>query len=277
MEAIYEEILRLQHCGEKAVLATLTEALGSTPQGLGAKLLIYPDGRTLGTIGGGCMEAEIVERAREVLDTGAALKVRVRLSPDPVAGRDAVCGGVVEAFLEPIQGRPRIVILGAGHIGQALAALAAVAGYRVALADDRIRYANRERFPSADEILVDDFEAALKRLRPGPCDHLVVVTRGHEYDKDCLRAALQYPTAYLGMIGSKTKVAKTFKALRAEGVAEQNLAQVHAPIGLDLGAETPGEIAVAILAEIIAWQHRRHTDRIGSLKHASSTQPTQAG
>jgi xanthine dehydrogenase accessory factor len=184
---------------------------------------------------------------------------------------------VVEAFLEPIQGRPRIMILGAGHIGQALAAMATAAGYRVALADDRIRYANRERFPSVEEIVVDDFEAALKRLRPGPSDHLVVVTRGHQHDQDCLRAALQYPVAYLGMIGSKTKVAKTVKALRAAGCAEPSLAQIHAPIGLDLGAETPGEIAVSILAEIIAVHRRRNPGQIGSLKQAASSERVPAG
>jgi xanthine dehydrogenase accessory factor len=273
MEEIYEEILRLQRSGEKAVLVTVVEALGSTPQGLGAKMLIYPDGRTFGTIGGGCMEAEILEKARAVLDNEVPIKVRVRLSPDPISGRDAVCGGVIEAFLEPVRGEPRIVILGAGHIGQALATMAQVAGYRVAVADDRIRYANRERFPSADEVVVDDFEAALKRLRIGPCDHVVVVTRGHEHDKGCLRGALQYPAAYLGMIGSKTKVAKTLKALSAEGMTQESLAKVHAPIGLDLGAETPGEIAVSILAEIIALHHRRDPARIGSLRPAPTSQP----
>ncbi|HEX9635890.1 MAG TPA: XdhC/CoxI family protein [Acidobacteriota bacterium] len=262
--------MRLQRNGEPAVLVTVIEALGSTPQGLGAKMLVYPDGRSLGTIGGGCMEAEILEHARAVLQSGIPLKVRVRLTPDPISGRDAICGGVVEVFVEPVCGRPRIVILGAGHIGQALASVASVAGYRVALADDRIRYANQERFPGADEIVVDDFEAALKRLEPKPSDYVVIVTRGHEHDKDCLRAALQAPVAYVGMIGSKTKVVKTLKALRAEGVDQAVLRRVHAPIGLDLGAESPGEIAISILAEIMACRRGRDAARIRSMSQRAT-------
>jgi xanthine dehydrogenase accessory factor len=265
MEALYEEILRIQRAGEQAALVTVIEALGSTPQGLGAKMLVYPDGHTLGTIGGGCMEAEVLDQARRAIEARQPSKLKVRLAPDPVSGRDAICGGVVELFIEPIRCRPRVVILGAGHIGAALAPLVRIAGYRVAVADDRVRYANRERFPEVEELIVDDFAAAIKRLALGPTDYVVIVTRGHEFDKECLALALQSPAAYVGMIGSKTKVAKSLKALRQEQPPEARLARLFAPIGLDLGAVSPGEIAVSILAEIIALEHDRDLARLSSL------------
>lgn len=330
------------------VVAHIVRHRGSTPRKTGAHMLIDPSGSHLGTVGGGCGEAEVLARAHRVLGTGEPALTEVRLLEEHGWDSPSICGGVLDVFLERIgptaggiapaafmgtldgittagraavvatvvatstpgqlgrktiiDGRgtqhaplgdaaldagivdgaltaiaesrphaidvgdarvylevvadpPELVVVGAGHVGAALARLAGRSGFQVVVVDDRQAFANPVRLPEAHGIVVEDPVAALRALGPRADRHVVLVTRGHQLDAECLRVALGMELAYLGMIGSRRRVARIREQLLAEGVDPSPLARLHAPIGLDIGAETPAEIAIAILAEII--DHRR--------------------
>ncbi|BCV22442.1 XdhC family protein [Moorella sp. Hama-1] len=164
--------------------------------------------------------------------------------------------GRVTLFLEPVSPEPEVLILGGGHVGQQVAALAGLAGYRVTVVDDRPDFANEQLFPAAARVICAPFTAALQELKINPSTFIVIVTRGHRYDYECLRAVIQAPAAYIGMIGSRRRIQGVRERLLAEGINQEALARVHAPIGLDIGAETPAEIAISILAEIIRVYRR---------------------
>jgi xanthine dehydrogenase accessory factor len=230
-------------------------ASGSTPQRTGAKMLVYADGRTVGTIGGGCYEADALGRARDAIATGRPALVKYDLNDDFVEESGLICGGQMEVYIDPIAPAPALYIIGAGHVGYHLARFAHDAGFRIHVIDDREKFANRERFPSAASVVVDDIPAWLHGAEIPASACVVVVTRGHTHDFDALRALGARDLRYLGLIGSRAKVARLFDALSAEGMPRECLDRVHAPIGLDIGAITPAEIAVAILAELIAVRH----------------------
>lgn len=234
---------------------TIVRANGSTPQRIGAKLLVFPDGRTVGTIGGGCYENDAIGRAREVIASGKPALVKYDLNDDFVEESGLICGGQMEVYIDPISPAPRLYIVGAGHVGFHLARAAADAGFRIHIVDDREKFANRERFPSAEAIVVDDIPAWLHRADVPSNAYVVVVTRGHTHDFDALRALAARDLRYLGLIGSRAKVVRVFEALLAEGMPPECLERAHAPIGLDIGAVTPAEIAISILAELIAVRH----------------------
>jgi xanthine dehydrogenase accessory factor len=234
---------------------TIVRANGSTPQRIGAKLLVFPDGRTVGTIGGGCYENDAIGRAREVIASGKPAIVKYDLNDDFVEESGLICGGQMEVYIDPISPAPRLYIVGAGHVGFHLARAAADAGFRIHIVDDREKFANRERFPSAEAIVVDDIPAWLHRADVPSNAYVVVVTRGHTHDFDALRALAARDLRYLGLIGSRAKVVRVFEALLAEGMPPECLERAHAPIGLDIGAVTPAEIAISILAELIAVRH----------------------
>ena len=239
--------------GEEVALVTIVSANGSTPQRVGAKMLVYADGRIVGTIGGGCYENEALWKARECLKTRKAVTVRYELADDFAAESGLICGGQMEVFIEPIEPSPAVYIFGAGHVGQFVARVAHDAGFRVHVVDDREKFANRERFPEAAEIVVDDIPAWLARTSLPSSAYAVIVTRGHRHDLDALRALAPRNLRYLGLIGSRAKVKRIYDVLVEDGsVAIDHLENVHAPIGLDIGAVTPQEIAVAIVAELIA-------------------------
>jgi xanthine dehydrogenase accessory factor len=239
--------------GEDVALVTIVSANGSTPQRVGAKMLVYADGRVVGTIGGGCYENEALWKARETLKTRKACTVRYELADDFAEESGLICGGQMEVFIEPIEPSPAVYVFGAGHVGQYVARVAHDAGFRVHVVDDRAKFANRERFPDAIEIVVDDIPAWLaKTTLPGSA-YAVIVTRGHRHDLDAMRALAARKLRYLGLIGSRAKVKRIYDALVEDGsVPIEQLETVHAPIGLDIGAVTPQEIAVAIVAELIA-------------------------
>jgi xanthine dehydrogenase accessory factor len=241
--------------GEPAALVTIVRANGSTPQRTGAKMLVYADGRTVGTIGGGCYENDALGKAREAIATGKPALVRYDLNDDFVQESGLICGGQMEVYIDPIAPAPRLYIIGAGHVGFHLARTAADSGFRIHVVDDREKFANAERFPSADAIVVEDIADWLHQADLPPSAYVVVVTRGHTHDFDALRALAARDLRYLGLIGSRAKVARVFDALTAEGMPAECLARVHAPIGLDIGAVTPAEIAISILAELIAVRH----------------------
>ena len=244
--------------GEEVALVTIVAANGSTPQRVGAKMLVYADGRVVGTIGGGCYENEALWKAREALKTRKACTVKYELTDDFAEESGLICGGQMEVFIEPIEPSPAVYIFGAGHVGQFVGRVAHDAGFQVFVIDDREKFANRERFPDAAEIVVDDIPSWLARTTLPFSAYAVVVTRGHRHDLDALRALSRQDLRYLGLIGSRAKVKRIYDVLAEDGsVTVEQLERVHAPIGLDIGAVTPQEIAVSIVAELIAIRRGR--------------------
>jgi xanthine dehydrogenase accessory factor len=241
--------------GELVALVTIVSATGSTPQRVGAKMLVFADGRTVGTIGGGCYENDAFWKAREAIKTRRPEVVHYELSDDFAQETGLICGGQMDVYIEPIEPSPELYIIGAGHVGFHLARLASDVGFRVHVVDDREKFANAERFPSAVEVVVNDIPAWIDRASL-PCHaYAVIVTRGHTNDLEALRVLAPRELRYLGLIGSRAKVARIYDALVADEMPPEVLQRVRAPIGLDIGAVTPQEIAVSILAELIAVKH----------------------
>src|SRR6478736_4449724 len=241
--------------GEPAALVTIVSTTGSTPQRVGAKMLVFGDGRTVGTIGGGCYENDAFWKAREAIKTRRPEVIHYELSDDFAQETGLICGGQMDVYIEPIEPSPELYIIGAGHVGFHLARLAADVGFRVHVVDDREKFANAERFPTAAEVVVDDIPAWIDRASLPAHAYAVIVTRGHTNDLEALRALAPHELRYLGLIGSRAKVARIYHQLLADQIPPELLARVHAPIGLDIGAVTPQEIAVSILAELIAVKH----------------------
>jgi len=266
MREVLEAAMRAEARGERAALVTVVSTEGSTPQKAGARMLVYADGGIVGTIGGGCLEAEMTWRAREAIEGRRPKLVSYDLTPDQAGEDGLVCGGRMQVFIEPIEGRPVLCLFGAGHVAQPLARLAKACGFRVEVADDRVKFANAERFPEADLLVVDDFAAAASKMTLGPNSFAVVVTRGHRGDAEALRAVLDRGLRFVGLLGSRPKVVHIFAALQESGVSREALAGVHAPLGLEIGAETPDEIAVSILAEMIAVRRGVEPSRARSMK-----------
>jgi len=247
--------------GEPAALVTIVSTVGSTPQRVGAKMLVFADGRMVGTIGGGCYENDAFWKAREAINSRRPQLVHYELSDDFAEESGLICGGQMDVYIEPIEPAPELYVIGAGHVGFHLARLAHEVGFRVHVVDDREKFANRERFPMAAEIVADDIPAWLARTPLPPHAYVVVVTRGHTNDLEALRALAPQDLRYLGLIGSRAKVARIYDALTADAMPAEHLARINAPIGLDIGAVTPQEIAVSILAELIAVKHGKITSR----------------
>ena len=265
---IYEEIVKLRNEGRRGAMATIVNVRGSVPSFKTAKMLVRDDGSILGTIGGGCVEAEVWQAAREVMETEKPRTLSFDLNHDPKYDTGLVCGGTLEVFVEPILPPAILYIFGAGHIAESLYNVASIAGFTIVIADDRAAYANRERFPAAHEIFAEDFDQVMGKLRLNSSSYVVIVTRGHKDDMRILHWAVQTEQSearYIGMIGSRRKVIAIQKELRQEGISENALESIHAPVGLDIGAITPEEIAVAICAEMIAV--RRHSE--SKLPHKS--------
>ncbi len=337
MKGFYEEVSRLISRGEKLALAKVVATRGSTPREVGAQMLIRRGGEMMGTIGGGCGEAEVRRQAIEALEEGQPRLLVVDLTEEVTWETEKACGGVmtlfidlwgeaegelaqrlaasqgqrvalvtalrgdlshpgrkllvapgeeslgslgspsldewakkeaerslaegnskvvnykgsVELFLEVHKPSPTLLVAGAGHIALPLAQMGALLDFRVVVIDDRPTFANQERFPQADQVIAGGFE---KTLRDFPVDketYIGIITRGHAHDMECLRQVLGSPAAYIGMIGSRRRVKGVFELLKDEGYSEESIARVHAPIGLDIGAQTPAEIALAIMGEII--------------------------
>jgi xanthine dehydrogenase accessory factor len=246
---------------------TIVRSSGSTPQRTGAKMLVYADGRTVGTIGGGCYEHDALGKAREAIANGRPALVKYDLNDDFVQESGLICGGQMEVYIDPIAPAPALYVIGAGHVGWHLARAAADAGFKIHVIDDREKFANAERFPSAETVDVDDIGGWLHRAELPASAYVVVVTRGHTHDFEAVRALAARDLRYLGLIGSRAKVARIFDALEAEGMPAECLERLHAPIGLDLGAITPAEIAISILAELIAVRHGKDVSAVSMTWH----------
>jgi xanthine dehydrogenase accessory factor len=253
---IYEQIVQLRREGRRGAVATITNVRGSIPSFQTAKMLVRDDGSIAGTIGGGCVEAEVWQAAREVMEEEKPRSLTFNLNNNPKYDTGLVCGGTLEIFIEPVLPPALLYIFGAGHVAYNLYKVATIAGFEVTLIDDRESYANQERFPEAREVIADDFDLVTARLHVPESAYIVIVTRGHRDDMRVLRWAVNANARYLGMIGSKRKTIAIYKELEKEGIPAAKFADVHAPVGLEIGAVTPEEIAVAIVAEMIA--KRRH-------------------
>jgi xanthine dehydrogenase accessory factor len=227
------------------------------------KMLVREDGTFRGSIGGGCVEADVLAAAREVMDTERPKLLRFELREDHIADDSGlICGGNVEIFVEPVVA-PTLYLFGGGHICRAIARVAHGAGFRIAVSDDRDAFANSNRFPMADEIHAGEYHETFPRIRFSSAAYLVIVTRGHAHDEEVLEMAVRVPARYIGMIGSVRKVCKVIERLRVKGVSADLLERVRAPIGLEIGAETHEEIAISIVAEMI--QVRRGLAGLGAV------------
>src|SRR3954470_16214735 len=262
---VYEEIVALRREGRRGAIATIVNVRGSVPSFETAKMLVRDDGSIFGTVGGGCVEAEVWQAAREVMESEKPRTITFNLNQNPKYDTGLVCGGTLDIFIEPVLPPALLYIFGAGHVALSLYRTAKTAGFDVNVVDDRESYANRERFPDAKEVIAEDFDHAMARITPNETSYVVIVTRGHHDDMRVLRWAVQTQARYIGMIGSKRKTIAIFRELVKEGIPEQRFERVHAPVGLDIGAITPEEIAIAITAELIAV--RRRVER--SLPHMS--------
>ncbi|MEW5980975.1 MAG: XdhC/CoxI family protein [Acidobacteriota bacterium] len=260
-ESVFAAIVRALDAGDDAALVTIIAARGSTPQRVGAKMLVFADGRTVGTIGGGCYESDAAGKARESLRTRQPRVATYDLTDDVAEETGLICGGRMEVFIEPLDAAPHLYVIGAGHVSQHLARLAGDVGFRVHVVDDRSAFANPERFPTAVDVTAEDIEHYLRTTPMPGTAFVVVVTRGHTHDLDALRALAGRSLRYLGMIGSRAKVKQVGDALLADGAPPEWVRAIHAPIGLRIGAITPEEIAVSIVAELIAVRRGATTDR----------------
>lgn len=260
LERVYQAILDALRAGKPAAVATVMEVEGSTPRGAGAKMLILADGTTVGTIGGGGVEAHAIEEARTAIAEGRSREVVYRLQ-DPARGDPGVCGGDMRIWIEVLPLRPTLLILGAGHLGQAVAELGAFLGYRIVVMDDRPGLATPERFPWADRWITGDLAEEVARFPVDAHTYVVMVTSHYSGDAAVLAALTNRPLAYVGLVGSRRRTALTFQRAQELGVPPEWLERVHTPIGLDIGAETPREIAISILAEVVAVQRGKAPPR----------------
>ena len=257
---IFDEIVRLRRQGQKCALATIVQVNGSIPSYESAKLLVREDGSMTGTIGGGCVEAEVWTAAREVIETEQPKHLTFSLGQDAAYDNGLICGGQLNVFVEPIIPQPRAFIFGAGHISKSLSKVATLAGFATVIVDDREQFANRERFPEADEVHAGEYEEVFPRLEVNSSSYLVIVTRGHRDDMRVLKWAMSTPARYISMIGSKRKVLGVMKELEKEGLRREEFDRLHAPMGLEIGAISPEEIAIAVVAEMIAVRRQPKSD-----------------
>lgn len=246
---IYHELARISTEGDEAALVTVISASGSTPREVGTKMLVKADGNILGSIGGGSVEKRVIKEAIKVIRTGRPQRFSYRLKKGGELGM--ICGGDIEVFIEPTLSIPTMYIFGGGHIALCLAKMGKLAGFKIAVVDDRGEFASPQRFPEADLTITDDFAKAVQSLKIDRSSYIVIVTYSHKCDEIVLEEAFTTQAKYIGMIGSKTKIRVIFSHLLAKGIPQKQLDRIHAPIGLEIYSQTPEEIAVSILAEVI--------------------------
>ncbi len=215
-------------------------------------MIVLEDGRQVGSIGGGCTEAEVCREALSAIRSEKPSLLSFDLTEEDAEDSGLICGGTMEVYVEPILPDPTLFIFGAGHVGRCVAAIIKDLGFKIAIVDDRIKYANRDRFPSADEFYVDTWEEVFRSLPIRDTSYLLIATRGHRCDLACLRFALHTPAKYIGLLGSRRKTKILFEAIEREGVPASEFERVFAPVGLEIGSETPEEIAISIAAEVVA-------------------------
>jgi len=248
--SIFLALRTLEEENKAAALCTVIESQGSTPRHTGSKMLVYPDGRLVGTVGGGELENRVIAEALQSIKDGQARRLSYQMA-DPERGDPGVCGGQVEVYVEPILPKPTLVLIGAGHVGKAVAHLASWVGFRVVVNDDRPGFCTPEVVPGADEYYPIPMAQLPEKIEINPWTYVVLTTRGMNVDVEGLPELLKFQPAYIGLIGSKRRWQSTRKKLLELGMDAETLDRIRSPIGLELKAETPEEIAVSILAEII--------------------------
>lgn len=258
MDAISQALVDVLQNNKPAALATVVKTRGASPRNVGAKMLVFPDGSIVGSVGGGEMELRIITTAKQVLSDGQARYMDMTLSNDK-RGDPMICGGEMEIFVEPLLTTPVLVVVGAGHIGAAVAQMGQFLGFHVVVLDDRPEFVTPENLPHADERIAGDIVAKIRELEITPRTYVVLVTRAHTLDAALLGAIVEKPAAYIGMLGSKRRVITVVDNLKKQGASEAALARLHAPIGVEINAETPQEIAVSIMAEVIAVRRGNST------------------
>jgi xanthine dehydrogenase accessory factor len=257
---VYEELVRLRQLGQKCALATIVQVRGSIPSYESAKLLVREDGSIAGTIGGGCVEAEVWTAAREVIETEKPRRLTFNLGQDAAYDNGLICGGQLDVFVEPVLPVPHAYIFGAGHISKSLSKVANLAGFATVIIDNRDSFANRERFPEAAAIHAEEYEDVFPKLPINETSYLIIVTRGHRDDMRVLKLAIATPARYIAMIGSRRKVLNVIRELEKEGLSRSAFERIYAPMGLDIGAISPEEIAISVAAEMIAVRRNAASD-----------------
>jgi len=249
---IFQKIEELRQKNVLAALVTVIKTGGSVPRDVGAKMIVQFDGQIHGTIGGSSVEALVIKEAQDVIQSGRPQIVTHTLSDEAHHDTGMVCGGTMDFFIDPLQLPERVYIFGGGHVGFHVASLAKKVGFDYIVIDDRAEFASAERFPDAVRLIVADPGAVAEDLAVGDHDYLVIVTRAHKDDYTVLRGVIRKPARYIGMIGSAAKRKQLFHQLQTtDGIPEDLLRTIHSPIGIDIGSETPEEIAVSIVAELI--------------------------
>ena len=242
----------MRNAGQKCALATIVNVRGSIPSYESAKILVREDGSMIGTIGGGCVEAEVWSAARDAMAEEKPRHLTFSLGQDAAYDNGLICGGQLDVFVEPVLPLPRAFIFGAGHISKSLSKVASLAGFASIVVDNREAFANRERFPDAMEVYAAEYEDVFPRLAINHTSYVIIVTRGHRDDMRVLRLAIGTPARYIAMIGSKRKTINVVRELEKEGLSREALERIYAPMGLDIGAISPEEIAISVAAEMIA-------------------------
>ncbi len=262
---LYAEILRLQEAGQPCAVCTIVKTVGSTPGKETMKMLVRPDGSFAGTVGGGCLEAEVLEAALESMRDERPRNLAFSLNERDYPDSGLLCGGRVEVFVEPIV-EPRLHVFGGGHVSAAIARIARMVGFRVCVGDDREAFTTPEKHPDAHARVCADFVEQVRDLAPAEGSYLVVATRGHQGDAGILRALFETDCRprYLGMIGSRAKKAQVFAELERRGTDPSFLATVRTPMGLPIGARTHEEIAVSVVAEMIQVRRTSAAEPSGS-------------
>jgi xanthine dehydrogenase accessory factor len=248
---LFEEIVKMRRAGQRGALATIVHTNGSIPSYESSRMLVREDGSLVGTVGGGCVEADVWAAAKEVMQKETPRKMVFNLNNEASYDNGLICGGTVEIFVEPILPQPIVYVFGGGHVSMAMAKAASSAGFAIGVIDDRETFANLQRFPMAQEVLTS-YEQAFEKIQPNDSTYLVIVTRGHKEDMRVLAWAARTEARYIGMIGSKRKVLSVYKALEKEGYRPEEFERIYAPMGLEIGALSPEEIAISIVAELIA-------------------------
>jgi xanthine dehydrogenase accessory factor len=267
---LFEEIVKMRRAGQRGALATIVHTNGSIPSYESSRMLVREDGSLVGTVGGGCVEADVWAAAKEVMQKESPRKMVFNLNNDASYDNGLICGGTVEIFVEPILPQPMLYVFGGGHISMALAKTASAAGFGVGVVDDREAFANLQRFPMAQEVFTS-YANAFEKIQPSASTYLVIVTRGHKEDMRVLAWAVRTEARYVGMIGSKRKVLSVYKALEQEGYRPEEFERVYAPMGLEIGALSPEEIAISIVAELVAV--RRNAENAGHKKVKMESRP----
>ncbi len=250
MISVYQAIADLEKKNESAALCTVIKSEGSTPRHAGSKMLVYRDGNFIGTVGGGELESRVIQSALQTIKDGNTQILSYSMA-DPSRGDPGVCGGQVEVFVEPIYPPPLLVVIGAGHVGKAVAHLAKWLGFRVAVSDDRAELCTPEVIPSADAYYPVTMDKLHEHINIDHRTTLILTTRGSGIDVAGIAPLLDSAAAYIGVIGSRRRWATTVKALKDKGISDEKIARAHSPMGLELRAETPEEIAVSIMAEVL--------------------------